>query len=66
MLIKPFIIDSRPFSHNSFNFILKMPKHSRFFTVQAVRLWNDLPETIRKVKIFPTFKKVVRDHYLLL
>ncbi|KAJ8711529.1 hypothetical protein PYW07_014674 [Mythimna separata] len=56
---------------SSENLRLKMPIHTttffdKSFTVQAARLWNDLPVTIKRAQSLPVFKKLVRDHYLSL
>ncbi|CAG9137853.1 unnamed protein product [Plutella xylostella] len=53
-------------SHNS---ILALPSfHSGFmsdsFAVTAVRLWNDLPDSIRKAPSRNVFKRLTRTHYL--
>lgn len=49
--------------------LLDVPTHSSnfyglSFTVQAIRLWNSLPVSIRAAKTLETFKKYVKDHYL--
>lgn len=54
---------------SSQNLLLKIPPHkSKFydssFTVQAARLWNSLPEEVRKAKSLPIFKGLVKRHYL--
>ncbi|KAG7303070.1 hypothetical protein JYU34_013095 [Plutella xylostella] len=54
---------------SSHNLLLSLPLHrSGFmlnsFSVTAVRLWNDLPESIRKAPSRPLFKSMVRAHYL--
>lgn len=56
---------------SSENLTLKMPVHSttfldKSFTVQAIRLWNALPLTIRRAQSLPVFKRMVKEHYLSL
>ncbi|CAG4937325.1 unnamed protein product [Colias eurytheme] len=46
---------------------LCIPTHKSFynssFTVKAIKLWNDLPVTIRKAQTFETFKRLLNNHY---
>ncbi|CAH2086951.1 unnamed protein product [Euphydryas editha] len=49
--------------------MLKLPVHktrffSQSFTVQAIKLWNDLPLYIKEAKSLPIFKNSVKRHYL--
>ena len=48
---------------------LNMPSHStdfysESFTVQAIRLWNNLPEYIRRAPSAESFKMRIKTHYL--
>ncbi|CAK1591293.1 unnamed protein product [Parnassius mnemosyne] len=54
---------------SSENFTLKMPAHNtkfldRSFTIQAVRLWNALPLSVRRAQSLSVFQKLVHNHYL--
>lgn len=54
----------RPCTYN----LLVCPIHttefySNSFTVQAVRLWNSLPPSIRQAQSLPAFKNLLRRHY---
>lgn len=53
------------------NLQLIIPTHSssfysKSFSVQAVRLWNSLPTSIRCAQSLPIFKNLVKAHYLSL
>ncbi|XP_022838102.1 uncharacterized protein LOC111365135 [Spodoptera litura] len=54
---------------SSANLRLEMAQHSskfysKSFTVQAVRLWNALPVSIRQAQSLAAFKEQVKKHYL--
>ncbi|XP_062531624.1 probable RNA-directed DNA polymerase from transposon BS isoform X1 [Bombyx mori] len=65
-----FLGDTHNFSlRSSDNLRLKMPVHSssffdNSFTVQAVRLWNALPDAVRSAPTLNCFKRMVKEHYL--
>lgn len=40
--------------------------YTKSFTMQAVRLWNELPVAIRQAKSLPIFKNLIYNHYLSL
>ena len=54
---------------SSNNLSLNMPSHStdffsKSFVVQAIRLWNDLPESVRRAPSPESFKMRVKAHFL--
>lgn len=56
---------------SSENLQLSIRMHStsffnKSFTIQAARLWNALPIDVRRAQTLPTFKKLVKEHYLSL
>lgn len=64
-----FLKSSDPSCRSHLRTLLKCPSHSTSFfsssfSVQAVRLWNSLPPSIRESQTISIFKRRVKDHYL--